>query len=111
VTDAPYREKLDSNLERELLLYTLDTGSPLIRELKPLLFPIADNALQARQLAGECAKSLARVCVRLEKLEARDEKHADEQRDDAKRWKWWALGIVSTVVGVVGTLAGTLLAR
>jgi len=82
-----YRDAMPSNLERELLEYTLDTGSPLIRELKPLLFPIADATLHARQL-------LAKLDVRVTELEERTQGHAAE----AHRWKWWALGIVGPLI-------------
>lgn len=125
-----YREPLDSNLERELLMYTLDTGSPLVRELKPLLFPIADNALQARQLFQkheiECREwrdhvkrelaELKELGGRVDKLEDADEitgvqAIAELKQQNAKLvenatwWKRWALGIAASLL-VAGLSAG-----
>lgn len=102
-----YRDRLDSNLERELLEYTLDTGSPLVRELKPLLFPIADNALQARQQMGSLARDVRDVVKRVAVLEEREKGQAVE----AHRWKWWVLGVVGPLISAALTGAGFTLAK
>jgi hypothetical protein len=132
-----YREPLDSQLERELLEYTLDTGSSVVRELKPLLYPIANNALTARHLFAkherECREwrrdvrrdldELKAYNARIQALEDAEEitgvevitelkKQNAELRDEGKRWKWWALGIIGSVLGAGGSASlGYFIAR
>lgn len=122
MTDMPYRGPLDSNLERELLAYTLDTGSPLVRELKPLLFPIADNVLKARHDVAKLVADVHELRKRVETLEGADvdsdrghvaalAEENKQLRDEAKRWKWWALGLIGSIASALAGSGATLLAK